>query len=140
MVLHVPRTRHLGGHVHHSGGHGVVWQDGAQPLGVVHAVLQAQHQRVGFHIRADQGAGRFGVGGLHTEQHQVGALHRAGLAAGAQAQVLIERGGLQAQAVARDCLHVLRPRDQRYRVPGARQHAAKVAAHGACAHDGDLDG
>ena len=39
-----------------------------------------------------------------------------------------------------DRLHMLRPGDQRHGVAGAGQHAAEVAADGAGAHHGDLQG
>ena len=66
-------------------------------------------------------------------------MHGAGLAAGGQAHVLVEGRGLHAQAVAFNGLHVLGPGDQHDLMPGARQHAAEIAADGARAHDGDLD-
>ena len=81
MVPNMSRPRHLGGDINHRCRNRVLRQYSAKPLGVVHAVLKAQHQRVGLQMGPDLGAGRFRVGRFDAKQHQTGAAHGAGIGA-----------------------------------------------------------
>ena len=132
-------AHHAGGHIHHGGQHRAL-QHGLQPLGVVHAVLQAQHHSVGAQVRGHGLARTLGVGGFDAEQHALRTLHGAGLGVGLQLHALLEGLGVEQQAVLADGFDVHGARHQHHRVPGPGQHAAVVTAHGACAHDGDFHG
>ncbi len=139
VVLDVAGAGHLGRDVNDRRCDLPRRQHRAQPVGVVHAVLQAQHQRARRQVRLDLCAGGFGIGGLDAEQDEVRALDGTGVRAGRDPHVLVEGPGFHAQAVAGNGVHVLRPRDQHDVMAGAGQHAAEVAADGACAHHGDFD-
>ena len=72
VMLEVPRPRHLGGDVDDGRNHRLATCAFAavDPLGVVHAVLQVDDDRVGIEERRDLRAPPLGVGGFHAEQHQ----------------------------------------------------------------------
>ena len=130
------RACHFSGDVNHRCADLVRRQHGTQPVGVVNAVLQAHHQRIGLQKRLYQAPGRLGIAGLHAKQNHVCTAHGAGLNAGLHLNMLIKGLGLQAQPGVRNGGNMLRARNQHHRVPCPGQHAAVVAAHGARAHHG----
>ena len=126
---------HFGGDVDHGCGHFLRGQRGLQAHGVVHAVLQRQHQRAGQEVRADGGSGAFGVGGLDAEQHQRGTGHGARFCAGLQAHLFLEALCVEQQTVALDGVHMVRPADQGDVMARTRQHAAVITTDCTGTHD-----
>jgi hypothetical protein len=128
---------HFGGDIDHGGRH-FLRQPCLRALGVVHAVLQRQHQRAGLEVRAHRRGGALGVGGFDAQQHQIGFAQRAESGVGRDRHLRAERAGFEPQPVAADGLDVRRPADQRHRMTGARQHAAVITADRAGAHHRNL--
>ena len=120
---------------HHARQHIQIGRQCGNAGGVVHAVLQRQHQRAGQEVRADGGSGAFGVGGLDAEQHQRGTGHGARFCAGLQAHLFLEALCVEQQAVALDGVHMVRPADQGHVMARTRQHAAVITADCTGAHD-----
>ena len=139
VVLHMARAGHLCGDVDH-GRCDLALQQRLQALGVVDAVLQAEHLCIVHEVRSDFCTRSFGVAGLHAHQHQRRPRDDSGFGTRLHRQMRLERRGVQKQAIATHCLHMRGAPDQAHRVAGACQHAAVVAAHCAGAHHGDLHG
>ena len=129
VVMHLARRGHCRGHVdrhrHHRLG-----QMARQGFGVVHAVLQAHHQRVGFQQRGQLARHRVGVWRFHAEQNQVSAANRRQIGAGGQRHRVDLSVHVQAQPTFGDSLHMRCATDQRHAVAGTGQHRAVEAADG----------
>jgi len=137
-MAHMAGAGHGRGHVDHGGSHGHGRaQHGAHALVVVHAVLHGQHQSARRQVRLHL-AGRFlGGRGLDAEHHHIGIAHGAGLGRCLHGHLNVQCRRLQPQAMLLHGLHMGGTANQRDLVAGAGQQCAEIAAHGACAHDGD---
>src|SRR5262249_44070357 len=107
----------------------------ANPLGVIHAVLHADHHRRGAQVRLQLACGFFCVRSLHAEQDQMRIVHGGQVGGGANADVFVHLESIDQQAVALDGRDVRRPPDQGHRHAAARQHSTEVASNGTGAHD-----
>ena len=139
VVLQGPGPEHLGGDMHHCRNRRAT-DPRRNALGVVHAVLQVQHDGVCVEVRCDLFGGGLGVGRLHAEEDEARTAHRVRVDARLDRDVLVELEALEVQAGLAKGIDVQRPADQRDLVPCARQHAAVKAPDGAGAENRDAYG
>ena len=111
-----------------------------QALGVVHAVLQAEHHSALGQVRGQRAARALGVGGFDAKKHPLRAICGAGIGAGGHAHPFSEGLRFKQQAAGVDGRGVVRAGNQGDLVACARQHAAVITAHGTRAHHGNFHG
>ena len=112
--------------------------DGAQPLRIVDAVLQAEDGCVRPQASGQRAAGLFGIGRLDAEQHEVGRGEGGCVGRGFRGQVALEALHVQQQAMRVDGVDMRLPADEGDVMPGPQQQAAIVASDGSGADDRDL--
>src|SRR5258708_10838008 len=110
MMPDMPRPGHFGPDIHDGCDH-FLWQQRAQSVRVLDAVLQRQHQRIRRKMRLDGTRTPFRVGGLHAKEHELRALHRAPFGAGRDANVFVEGLRFEPDALTLDRLDELRAPD-----------------------------
>ena len=135
-MLDTTRFRHRGGHVD-CGRQRFDPGRGANSFRVVHAILQAEKERLRREKRRQFLRRRFRVGGLDAEENQLGAARRAELGSGFHAQGFVKLQSVELQPALLHRIGELRPSDEDHRRARARQHATEIAAHGPRADDGN---
>jgi hypothetical protein len=100
VVPHVAGAGHLGRHVDHGAATSFDSTERTR-ASLSTPFCSVSTSASGDEVRRDLRGGRFAVGRLHAEQHEVGALHRAGFGARGQRHVFVEGLRLQPQPLAR---------------------------------------
>ena len=110
MMPDMPRPCHFDADIYRGCDH-FLWQQRAQSVRVLDAVLQRQHQCARRKMRLDGSRAAFGVGGLHAKEHELRALHRAPFGAGRDANVFVEGLRFEPEPLTLDRLDELRAPD-----------------------------
>ncbi|ODA92436.1 hypothetical protein BFX40_05660 [Mesorhizobium sp. SEMIA 3007] len=138
--LAVRRLHHI--ERHHAGQHGSLARPGAQPVGVVDAVLQADHHRIGSGMGLDQRRHLLCRAALDGHQDHIRLRQSDGGIGGDPERVRLDQAiaafkVADAQsALSQRCLDA-RPGQQDNLPPGERQATADIAADAAGACDDD---
>src|ERR1700719_2017205 len=136
MMPDVPRPGHFDAEIYRGRDH-FLWQQRAQSVRVLDAVLQRQHHRIRCKMRLDGSRTTFGVGGLHAKEHELRAPHYAHFSACRDANAFVEGFRFEPEPLTLARLDELRAPNQQHIVSGARQLEAVVAAHGTRTHYSD---
>src|SRR6478672_8662239 len=102
----MPRPCHFDADIYRGCDH-FLWQQRAQSVRVLDAVLHRQHHRIRRKMRLDGSRTAFGVVGFHAKEHELDALHRAPLGAGSDANVFVEGSRFEPEPLTLDRLDVL---------------------------------
>src|SRR5882724_7614035 len=137
MVLEVPRSHHLRGHINHGGMHSVQ-ELRMKPLGVIDAILQAEYAGIGPYERRHHGRRTLGIVRLDAAENQRRTLNVADLGAGSDGNVRSKTRGIHEQSMLTNGLHVLNASDQHDLMARAGQHATVIASYRPGTDDSDL--
>ena len=136
VVLHMAGPRHFDAGVDDRG-FDVLPEKDREPLGIVDAVLQRQHDRLRRQAAGERLAGVFGVAGFHANENEIGPIDRNRVGCRAGGNAVAERRRIEQQAVGVDGLDMRPAADEQNVMPGAREQAAEIAADCACAENRD---
>jgi hypothetical protein len=132
-MFQVSRLGHRRRHVNHRRQR-VNPRGGANPLHIVHAVLQAHHNRTRREMRRNRARCFFVVLPLHAKKHHVCVTHRGWICRNIYRDSLLKRDSIQEKFVPAYRFHVRAPRNHRHGHARACQHPAKIRSDGARAH------